>query len=1261
MIENLIAAAESAATDIQVKIFECAIMIGKGDTIEAVSPLAKIVSDTRKALDQLLPANSFLSSVPQILRDELSKITPVAAVYQMFRIVKRVVNDIDMRLSGALSTMRSCATVDDAFPIAKELSSVKKALLKDRILRQFMALHPTCFSAPISSRTYRNSDGASILSPRTYSAQHTPTLGNAQTKGDRLSTDNTLDRAQETRTFIIVQINELRSKFKNIVALFKESKIIGDSVRYAKLLSDCKKELDRIMQSVELQLHPSTDDFLTPPPNSIKATVQLYESANQTLRDSLSILEALQSVVKDCTQVSILLKISYALKDALLATDDIRGNRDAELRPSTSRPTTQSFGEHAIGVPDTNTSLKRALYSLQENPADVPDRRESTNVERESNIYLLELRSISNSIIKEVNILVVDISQKVKNNDSLESAIFMARSVNALLRVLSNHSNASTLQKHRRYMSCAKFDYVPVVLYGLIDVRDRLQDLTRSFKTVTTLPEAIHFAKILKDVKMNLDNMKKAISEAEQDVTPLKASKSFRQSVSPETTLEKPKGSTRQPLQTTTDSSTDVLPDFDAGPFSLEALISQMRQICGDTSESKDNEGTKVRTKAQRIAKIHEQLMLDEEELKKVHEVEKEVEATQQKLMKANVERHKLTLAVRNLDRKINIFVRAQKMEDEDTDEIYQFFDETVRTDHPLGSQKEYYEQLVFLLRQDPHYITSMMPHISHEEVDTIAQTINNSLFSDIFLYREEAMLLKIIKSVMEKSFEKCNDAHNFLRSNSLVTKLMSGYTRRQSGRLHLHDIFAKEMEKLFRGDTNNLELDPRKVLTEIMEGRGKTIDDATPADLQESEKLADENSGRLQQFCASFLSSIISKRHSMPFGIRWLAKEMIRLARLKFPKLTEKDDSIMVGSFIFLRFVMPAIMAPEGMGLNGKTIVTARQRRNLVLCSKVLQNLANNVDFGEKEPFMAKVNPFMEQSRPLIFEYFKFLIDVVEPEEYYHLLAEASSKSSLSHRTVTITPNELFALHRILLHLHSEVVKSEEDPMMLLLMKMGPPRELFPKNRNKYMMLEVLSTEGMNWMSSQAPSGVKIMKDKLISALRGCSQLPPSSANESLLCILGNIHKALGREAAAEIEDIVSRLQSAPKEVIDIFENDLIAETEREMTGRQMFRESLFKEKEELLSALEQQNLLVEEMRREKRIFAEYFANIQKTSFVTKIRASPDRRIGPFVYNLKDMEKCKLLEKPPVFEGKPSITLELSSNTPGSVQMVVKVCSLQN
>eukprot|EP00002_Diphylleia_rotans_P025844 TRINITY_DN5130_c0_g1_i3.p1 TRINITY_DN5130_c0_g1~~TRINITY_DN5130_c0_g1_i3.p1 ORF type:complete len:171 (-),score=37.61 TRINITY_DN5130_c0_g1_i3:83-595(-) len=170
--------------------------------------------------------------------------------------------------------------------------------------------------------------------------------------------------------------------------------------------------------------------------------------------------------------------------------------------------------------------------------------------------------------------------------------------------------------------------------------------------------------------------------------------------------------------------------------------------------------------------------------------------------------------------------------------------------------------------------------------------------------------------------------------------------------------------------------------------------------------------------------------------------------------------------------------------------------------------------------------------------------------------------------------------------------------------------------------------------MSSQAPSGVKIMKDKLISALRGCSQLPPSSANESLLCILGNIHKALGREAAAEIEDIVSRLQSAPKEVIDIFENDLIAETEREMTGRQMFRESLFKEKEELLSALEQQNLLVEEMRREKRIFAEYFANIQKTSFVTKIRASPDRRIGPFVYNLKDMEKCKLLEKPPVFEG---------------------------
>lgn len=68
------------------------------------------------------------------------------------------------------------------------------------------------------------------------------------------------------------------------------------------------------------------------------------------------------------------------------------------------------------------------------------------------------------------------------------------------------------------------------------------------------------------------------------------------------------------------------------------------------------------------------------------------------------------------------------------------------------------------------------------------------------------------------------------------------------------------------------------------------------------------------------------------------------------------------VGAFIFLRFFCPAIVAPEVEGLV-PTPPSKEMRRGLLLIAKIIQNLANNVLFGTKEPYMFPLNLFLVQN----------------------------------------------------------------------------------------------------------------------------------------------------------------------------------------------------------------------------------------------------------------------------------------------------------
>ena len=73
---------------------------------------------------------------------------------------------------------------------------------------------------------------------------------------------------------------------------------------------------------------------------------------------------------------------------------------------------------------------------------------------------------------------------------------------------------------------------------------------------------------------------------------------------------------------------------------------------------------------------------------------------------------------------------------------------------------------------------------------------------------------------------------------------------------------------------------------------------------------------------------------------------------------------------FLFLRFVCPAIFSPAFFGIVEKP-PTGEAQRALVLVAKVLQNLANDVEFGKKEAFLTPMNTFIQRNRANLQEFF--------------------------------------------------------------------------------------------------------------------------------------------------------------------------------------------------------------------------------------------------------------------------------------------------
>lgn len=122
-------------------------------------------------------------------------------------------------------------------------------------------------------------------------------------------------------------------------------------------------------------------------------------------------------------------------------------------------------------------------------------------------------------------------------------------------------------------------------------------------------------------------------------------------------------------------------------------------------------------------------------------------------------------------------------------------------------------------------------------------------------------------------------------------------------------------------------------------------------------------NALHVKQMAQRLFSRLTKKQATFPYKL----VEVLRVihTQLGLHATSPEQVKVVFSGFVFLRFLNPALVAPEAHGLaasekDAMEFVKAA-RRELVLISKIFQNLSNRVEFGAKEGFMTKMNSFIE------------------------------------------------------------------------------------------------------------------------------------------------------------------------------------------------------------------------------------------------------------------------------------------------------------
>ncbi|CAH0561866.1 unnamed protein product [Brassicogethes aeneus] len=285
-----------------------------------------------------------------------------------------------------------------------------------------------------------------------------------------------------------------------------------------------------------------------------------------------------------------------------------------------------------------------------------------------------------------------------------------------------------------------------------------------------------------------------------------------------------------------------------------------------------------------------------------------------------------------------------------------------------------------------------------------------------VTLFDAKHLLSPLLWNMFYREVEVSDCMQTLFRGNSLGSKIMA-FCFKIYGASYLQTLLEPMIRPLFEEPFVNFEVDPAR--------------------LEPSEDI-EENRHNLIALTQRVFDAIVNSADKFPPQLRSMCHCLYQVLSKRFPQFPQNNIGA-VGTVIFLRFINPAIVSPQEMGIVAKQVPTSI-KRGLMLMSKILQNIANHVEFS-KEQHMLPFNDYLKAN----FE--------IGRRFFIKIASDCETVDQTSHSMSFISDANVLALHRLLWNHqekigdylsssrdHKAVGRRPFDKMATLLAYLGPP-----------------------------------------------------------------------------------------------------------------------------------------------------------------------------------------------------------------------------
>ncbi|PKC12463.1 hypothetical protein RhiirA5_496913 [Rhizophagus irregularis] len=247
------------------------------------------------------------------------------------------------------------------------------------------------------------------------------------------------------------------------------------------------------------------------------------------------------------------------------------------------------------------------------------------------------------------------------------------------------------------------------------------------------------------------------------------------------------------------------------------------------------------------------------------------------------------------------------------------------------NAMKDRYEKLVELVTEsDLNIALSLCEVCPVSDIDIVSKTL-------LAVFDSRNKTMPLLKAIVEKEVINTEYESDLFRRNCMATRMLASFAKTH-GTEYLRETLQPLLNDLLSKPSDfSCELNPDNLLP------GEDVN---------------KNLQNLKATAQAFLDTICASGPNMPRTFREVCHYIGSAVEEKY----KRAKCVTVGAFVFLRFFNPAIVSPDSDNIC-KPIENVKIRRALLLITKVIQNLANNVLFGAKEPFMIVLNDFLNNN----------------------------------------------------------------------------------------------------------------------------------------------------------------------------------------------------------------------------------------------------------------------------------------------------------